>query len=448
MNASAVKSTPRAALYCRISEKEEGVDKTANQEAALRLLAQQSGYEVQGVYTDDDISAYRGRLERPAWTRMLTAIKDGKVDVVMAVAPDRFTRGSAAETEALSMLCAQAGAIIHTKSTGVQDPSSPMVRAMLAIQDVFNGLTVDVMRQKQQDRNDAEIAAGRPLWGNRPSGFEVDRLTIVEDEAERIRQAMDAVLEGGTLYGIAKEWNQAGLRTTDAGRKQKVTAEPGRVDVVGGLWTTNNLKQLLLRPRNAGILEYKGELLGESLPAIVDRQKWEAVVKVLTDPSRAPKRGQKSERLLSAIIECQCGGRLTMGRVQSKKRGKVYAYEVYRCRKAGLDAGQHSYVTADMVVKDFVVEDIGLGTFDVPENPNHGRILEIQEKLSKLREKSVRATEMLMEGIGAPDVLKRSLAEFTVETEALSQERAAPRRERHERGPGRVPEGRGGVDPG
>lgn len=128
----------RAALYTRISEKEKGVDKVADQEADLRKIADASGYLVAEVFTDDDKFAFK-REDRPAWTRMLGALKAGKFDVIMASAPDRLARGDATALEALQVLCVRAGAVIHTKAAGVQDPSTPMVKALLRIQDTLGG---------------------------------------------------------------------------------------------------------------------------------------------------------------------------------------------------------------------------------------------------------------------------------------------------------------------
>jgi DNA invertase Pin-like site-specific DNA recombinase len=327
--------TKRAALYCRISQKEEGVDKTANQEAALRQLGAANGYVVAGVFTDDDISAYRGKLDRPAWTRMLSGLKNKDFDVVMAVAPDRFTRGAAAELEALQMLCVEAGAVIHTKSAGVQDPATPMVRAMLQIQDIFGGLEVDVKRQKQADRNEAELSAGMPLWGTRPFGFAADpdspmgrngqrtqRWTVLEPtEAEAVRKAYDRILNGSTLYRIAVEWNEAGLKTTDAGRKTH--RKDGRVFTSSGRWTTNTVRQVLTRPRNAGLLERKGSepMKSDKLSQIVSEDQWRAMLALLAQPERKPKRGPQLRHLLSGLMSCQCGATMTAGTVHSRGYG-------------------------------------------------------------------------------------------------------------------------------
>jgi len=89
---------------------------------------------------------------------------------------------------------------------------------------------------------------------------------------------------------------------------------------------------MVLRPRNAGLVEYRGEIVigddGEPVkatsPALVDRDLWETACAVLTDPARKTSTGNKPTRLLSGIARCWCGAPVRAGGV----RGGV---AVYRC---------------------------------------------------------------------------------------------------------------------
>jgi len=82
----------RAAIYTRLSLDKDGEStSTQDQEAECRELVERQGWTVQGVYTDNDISAYTGKV-RPAYRRMLTAVADGEVDVIVSWATDRLYR--------------------------------------------------------------------------------------------------------------------------------------------------------------------------------------------------------------------------------------------------------------------------------------------------------------------------------------------------------------------
>ena len=43
-----------------------------------------SGYTVADVFEDDDITAYKGKVNRPGYISMLSGLREGRFDVVMA----------------------------------------------------------------------------------------------------------------------------------------------------------------------------------------------------------------------------------------------------------------------------------------------------------------------------------------------------------------------------
>ena len=109
--------------------------------------------------------------------------------------------------------------------------------------------------------------AGKP-WVQRSFGY--DGNTIVPKEAAAIRKACHALLNGATLWSIAKDWNAKGLKTSK-----------------GYLWEGSKVRQLLLRPAIAGLAVHDGEILDGVTPAwkpILDRDTWESVRKYLSDP--------------------------------------------------------------------------------------------------------------------------------------------------------------------
>ncbi len=390
----------RAALYCRISQREADVDKTANQEAKLRALAAHEGYVVAEAFVDDDLSAYRGKLARPGWTKMLAGIQDGKFDVIMATAPDRFTRGSAAELEALSMTCVSAGAVVHTVSGGRQDPSTPMVRGMLGITDILGGLEQDIKIQKQNERNEADLALGLVLPTRTPFGFTSEKGRVVginEAEANLIRKAYASVLQtdNESLYSIAKSWST-----------------PERA------WTSNAVRTVLLRDRNAGWLTYRGTRIQQNQPAIVEQELHDTLVAHLTDPSRTPKRGPKEGTLLSGILRCVCGGGMTY----------VSAEQIYKCSTRIGGAGhKHQTVKAEVAeakVSKAVLQHISDGSLKATEEaPN---LSSVQARIRENSRQTDAASDLLMD----PDVKDKSRPKARVlaleaELAALEVERNA-----------------------
>ena len=182
-------SVKRAAIYARISKADSDVDKVETQIAELKELAKSCGYEVVAIHTDDDISAFKGATTRSGYIGLIDGLKNHAYDVVLATEPQRLTRGSATDLDLLQAHCVKAGAFIHTRSAGVQDPATATTKALMQIMDVIGGLEVETKIERQKARTRADLAAGIPTKGLRPFGWEMDRITIREAEAVHIRDA-------------------------------------------------------------------------------------------------------------------------------------------------------------------------------------------------------------------------------------------------------------------
>jgi len=336
--------TLRAALYCRISEKEEDYDKVEVQEKNLRKLAKSEDYLVVDVFRDDGISAFasKGKLKaRPEWTRLAAGVAQGRFDVVVAVAPDRLARNVGTGDEFLG-LCAMHGVKVHTKSAGVVDPADPTAKAMAGVMNVFAELDVAVRTAKLRDRLDDEASNGRALWGRRPYGYTSLRAgEVVPEERARIVAATRAVVKRDrSLYSIAKEWNEAGLTTT--------TGRP---------WSYQTVRQLLTRQRNAGRFVRHGEVVPDVVPdwePLFDTPELVKLFDSLVAKLKADK-GTPSSReqrwLCSNIVFCGvCGHPMRSSTAGTKGAPVMY----YRCglkSRPGVDTRRHTSIRVEELDK-------------------------------------------------------------------------------------------------
>ena len=87
----------RAVLYERLSKedgdkltKEEKSESIKNQDLMLRSYAMEHGYEIVGVYNDEDWSG--ADSSRPQFNEMIKACEAGEIDVVIAKTQSRFAR--------------------------------------------------------------------------------------------------------------------------------------------------------------------------------------------------------------------------------------------------------------------------------------------------------------------------------------------------------------------
>lgn len=258
-----------AAVYVRISEDREGAGLgVERQEGDCRDLAERLGWTVADVYVDNDVSAYTGK-PRPGYQRMLKGLKSGAVDSVLVWHTDRLHR-SPTELETYVEVCEQHGIDTHTVKAGPLDlrtPSGRLVARQLGAVARYE-IEHNVERLKAARLQNAK--AGKWAGGRRPFGFEADGVTPREREANELAAATDAVLAGTSLRSIAADWNEREVWTS-----------------TGREWKGTEVRRVLLRPRNAGLMQHQGEVIGEAeWPAVVDPDRWRACRAVLTDTDR------------------------------------------------------------------------------------------------------------------------------------------------------------------
>lgn len=87
----------KAAVYCRLSEedknkncKSDDSESIKNQKALLTQYALDNGWDIYGVYSDDDYTGSDRR--RPEFNRLLSDAREHKFDIVLCKTQSRFTR--------------------------------------------------------------------------------------------------------------------------------------------------------------------------------------------------------------------------------------------------------------------------------------------------------------------------------------------------------------------
>jgi site-specific DNA recombinase len=109
-----------------------------------------------------------------------------------------------------------------------------------------------------------------PVWWQRKQDgtVKVDRV-----EARELRNAAKQLLAGASLGSLIKDLNARGVPTS-----------------TGGEWTYAGLRQVLMRPRNAGLSALHGEIVGMStFPPILTEDIWRAVFARSTGVGRPAK---------------------------------------------------------------------------------------------------------------------------------------------------------------
>lgn len=353
----------RAVIYCRISQDRTGAGLgVERQREDCEALAERNGWQVVETYVDNDVSAFSGKL-RKDYRRMLTDLDQGKATVVIVWHTDRLHR-SITELESYMDLCQARGVTTHAVQAGEIDLASPTGRAQARFMGVVARLESEhkgarVARARQQKALKGEWSGGnRPFgWGvptgetrkktDRQTGEEVevpvlDMTQVVPEEAEALRLWTDTILSGGSIRGLV-QW----------------CADKGVTSTLGNPISHVEVRDMLMRPRNAGIAIYKGEEVGRGQwESIVPEEKFRAVVAVLMDPSRRTTPGAQPKWLGSMLF--RCGHRGGCGETVKVTQSGGRRYPSYRCvtgHAGGRRAELVNQYVEDVIVKRLSADD-------------------------------------------------------------------------------------------
>jgi DNA invertase Pin-like site-specific DNA recombinase len=390
MKGASMSDTVRAAIYCRLSRR--GGRSVERQEQDGRRIAAERGWEVAAVYRETaSASEYgkrgyrdKGTGPRRRWRALLAAVERGEYDALILWMEDRSSRDTL-DAAAFVKAC-QANGLTrivlpsHDYDLSDREQAHRFVGEVHAAELEVIKVSKRIRRARQQEAEEGlPVPGGKRGFGD-PGGRRVRdpeksdddpdkwlrdergrwlRTGTIPDEqlhAERelIRQAARRLRAGDSLRGIVTDWNAR------------------RIPAAGGeRWTTRSLKRLLLQPRLAGLRNYNGTLIElRDMDAILDRERWQEVVAILTDPARSESarsplvtgKGGVARHLLAGMVFCGvCGAKLRVT--------KHVGLRVYRCPPRA--DGGHRCVQRDADRLERLIERT---LFKAVESPKWGEL--------------------------------------------------------------------------
>lgn len=382
----------------RISRDKEGAGLgVERQETECRALAGRLGVAVADVYADNDLSAYSGK-PRPEYRRLLADVQAGRVDVVLCWHTDRLHR-SVIELEEWISGCEQHGVTVHTVAAGPLDLSTWAAVMNARLHAVIARGEVDRTRARVRSAKAQAAAAGKWRGGPRPFGFEADGVTVRPAEADVVDEATRRVLAGETLHSVCRDLDRRGVTTSrgpcgTSDRKPCAASTAGRACSCGR-WKPHALRTMLLRPRNAALIEHDGKEVGPAgWPAIVEPARWRNLRRLLTTDGRRPARSTDQKWLGAGLYLCGvCDDGTTMKSASASRRRRSdgAVMPTYVCRGgphlARASAPLDAFVTA-LVIERLSRPDARL--LLAPENRRidvetlHARRADVDAKLLEI----------------------------------------------------------------
>jgi len=301
----------KVGIYARISEDKDGQQTaTARQMADARAFAGHKGWEVAEVFEDIDISAYQLKARRPAFERMLRALREGEVEGVVVWKFDRLTRQQRDLARVMDACAAHKAFVVSvTEPIDTRETYGQFVAELLVAQARMESANSGArQRRKAQEQREQGVP---PTNGKRCFGYDQRYTTVVAAEAALVREARDRLFAGENLNSICFDFEARGVVGTE-----------------GHPWRVQLFKRLLVSPTIAAQRERDGKRYDGNWPPLISPAESERLRALLVRRPGVARQSPARTYLLTGYLRCgRCGGRMAAhARLDNARR--------YVCRRA------------------------------------------------------------------------------------------------------------------
>ena len=318
-------------IYTRVSHKsDKRILSTAGQEARCRERVERTGAELGQVFTDPARSAWNPKVARPGWDSLMARIEAGESDGVVVFDLPRFARRPA-DGERLIAAAERGVSILDDGSE--YDLTTASGRKNF--RDNLNGaayysdmISESSRRGKQFKASQGEVDCRRSF------GFCADGVTVNEAEAAIIRDHARRLLAGETQDSLITELNDTGVPS-----------------VRGARWGYTTYRQIMTRPRNAGLIQHNGRVVeGVRLPGvpILDEDTYHRIVALYV--ARRPGKQPSGRYTLTGLAVCGLCDAGLSGRPVSGTDRRHYWCKV--CRRISVDVARLDVWAADWAIRE------------------------------------------------------------------------------------------------
>lgn len=340
-NSLSVHSTiPRAALYIRVSTEEQAMHgySLQAQEDNLRQYAADHGYKIAGIYRDEGNSARKDITKRKVVLQLLEDVKADKLDLILFIKLDRWTRN---------------------------------VESYHRVQRILDAHNVSW--QTTLEDYETLTANGR---------FKVNiMLSVNESESDRTSERIKFVFEGKRLRkewcftGGPGQWPYGYMPEVIDGVKRCVK-NPETEAIVQDFWDyvvkynsvrkagmyccekhgiTRHYRSWMVTARNE---LYTGTFHGveDYCPAYVSREDWERIIL----GHDIIKKTQRPDRvyLFTGLIRCPCCGNTLKATFKTYPHDRSIEYNGYRCNNSRLRICSFSHQLSEKKIEKQLLANI------------------------------------------------------------------------------------------
>ena len=342
----------RAAIYARVStERQERQQTIDSQLDGLRRWAGAANHDLSDLHVFRDEGYSGSRLDRPGLDALRDAVRDGEIDVVGVLAPDRLARRYAYQVLLLEEF-RRAGCAVEFLNRAISD--DPGDQLLLQIQGAVAEYERALLSERFRRGKLQKARAGQFIGARAPYGYRylprhegaAGQLIVDEAEAEVVRMLYGWLAEEAlTLRQILRRLNfgpwfpRCGRRPWSTSTVHHILSDP----VYTGTAYSNRYeyrparKPRSRKPGYAGmgyrVIRPREQWIAIPVPPLVDQEIWDrAQAQLARNATLSFRNNKKHNYLLRCLLTCgECG--LAMHGVSQKGAKGVLRY--YKC--AGKD---------------------------------------------------------------------------------------------------------------
>ena len=317
-----------AAVYARVStERQERQQTIASQLTALRAWVVEQSHDLAAEHIFRDEGYSGARLDRPGLDTLRDAVRDGAVEIIAVLNPDRLARKYAYQVLLLEEFRRAGCAVVFLQHPISDDPNDQLLLQIQgAIAEYERAVLAERFRRgKLQRAREGQVIGAKAPYGYRYEPRRDSRpgcLVIDDAEAVMVRQLYDWVANDGLSVRQCGHRLNEGPWVTRSGRAlwslsvvYHIVSDP----VYAGTAYVNRHEYVVPerhRPatrrtgeRTSRRARPREQWIGIPVPPLVDQDTWDrAQAQMARNAKLSFRRNKKTDYLLRCLLKCSnCG---------------------------------------------------------------------------------------------------------------------------------------------
>ena len=349
----------KVGVYCRLSDedrdkinKTDDSDSIVNQRSMCLKFADQNGWNVVDIYSDDDFSG--AGTFRPDFERLIKDCESGKINLVLCKSQSRFSRDMGVIEYYLHNKFLEWGvrfvSIVDNADTSIEANKKSRQINGLINEWYLDDLSQNIKKSLRNKREDGLFMGSFAPYGYDRSEEDYHKLVIDPVAAEVVKKIFKMYADGYGYHRICEYLNNNNILPRSVYKKQKGSKFVcSNCDLETVRWNTDTVAQILRNEVYIGNLvqgkttyvSYKNHKK-KSVSAnewcrtpnthepIIDMETWNKVQSILGTHYKVTKTGQIN--YFTRKVYCSCCGKAFMRNVYNVKSEKTGQRAYMQCK--------------------------------------------------------------------------------------------------------------------